>query len=109
MSEPDASGDVTRLLVQWREGREGALDRLLPLVYDQLRRLAARQLRRERPDHTLQPTALINDLLLLLVRRRGAAAGVVKQAEESGPARPPLSPSVVSCRHPKFKKGPVEC
>lgn len=74
MSERDASGDVTRLLVQWREGREGALDRLLPLVYDELRRLAARQLRRERPDHTLQPTALINELFLLLVRQRAASA-----------------------------------
>jgi RNA polymerase sigma factor (TIGR02999 family) len=74
MSERDASGDVTRLLVQWREGREGALERLLPLVYDQLRRLAARQMRRERPDHTLQPTALINELFLLLVRQRAASA-----------------------------------
>lgn len=74
MSERDASGDVTRLLLQWRAGREGALDRLLPLVYDELRRLAARQLRRERPDHTLQPTALINELFLLLVRQRAVSA-----------------------------------
>jgi RNA polymerase sigma factor (TIGR02999 family) len=74
MSERDPSGDVTRLLVLWREGREDALERLLPLVYDQLRRLAARQLRRERPDHTLQPTALINELFLLLVRQRSASS-----------------------------------
>jgi RNA polymerase sigma factor (TIGR02999 family) len=72
MSERAASGDVTRLLVQWREGREGALDRLLPFVYGQLRRLAARELRRERPNHTLQPTALINELFMLLVRQRAA-------------------------------------
>jgi RNA polymerase sigma factor (TIGR02999 family) len=58
--------------VQWREGREGALDRLLPFVYGQLRRLAARELRRERPNHTLQPTALINELFMLLVRQRAA-------------------------------------
>jgi RNA polymerase sigma factor (TIGR02999 family) len=63
-------GEVTRLLVEWREGRAGALERLLPLVYEELRRLAASQLRRERPDHTLQPTALINELFLLLVRQR---------------------------------------
>jgi len=74
MSGRDATGDVTRLLVQWRAGRKEALDRLLPLVYDELRRIAARQLRRERPDHTLQPTALINELFLLLVRQRAASA-----------------------------------
>jgi RNA polymerase sigma factor (TIGR02999 family) len=67
---PSASASVTHLLVEWRQGDAGARDRLLPLVYDQLRRLAGRQLRRERPDHSLQPTALINELYLLLVQQR---------------------------------------
>ncbi len=67
-----ASASVTALLVDWRRGRGEALDRLVPLVYDQLRRLAARQLRREAPGHTLQPTALIGELYLLLVEQRAA-------------------------------------
>ncbi len=66
------SASVTRLLVEWREGRDDALERLLPLVYDQLRRLAERQMRRERADHTLRPTALVNELYLLLVHQRSA-------------------------------------
>jgi RNA polymerase sigma factor (TIGR02999 family) len=61
------SQDVTGLLVKWREGDEGVLSQLLPVVYDELHRMAARYLRRERPDHTLQPTALINEAYLRLV------------------------------------------
>ena len=72
MSTRSASHEVTRLLIEWRDGRDGALDELLPLVYDQLRRMALRQLRGESADHSLQPTALINELYLLLVRQRGA-------------------------------------
>ncbi len=67
-----ADGTVTRLLVEWRQGDEAALNQLLPLVYDQLRRLAASQLRREPPDHSLRPTALINELYLRLVQQRSA-------------------------------------
>lgn len=72
MSAPTASHEVTRLLVEWRQGREGALDELLPLVYGQLKRLASRQLRGESPGHILQPTALVNELYLLLVQQRAA-------------------------------------
>jgi RNA polymerase sigma factor (TIGR02999 family) len=61
------SHDITGLLVKWREGDKGALDQLLPAVYHELHRMAARYLRRERPDHTLQPTALINEAYLRLV------------------------------------------
>jgi RNA polymerase sigma factor (TIGR02999 family) len=61
------SHDVTRLLHDWSEGDEGAAERLMPLVYDELRRLARNYLRRERPDHTLQPTALVNEAYLKLV------------------------------------------
>jgi RNA polymerase sigma factor (TIGR02999 family) len=69
MSTADDSGsqDVTQLLLEWRNGNERALDRLMPLVYDELRRLAASYMRRERPDHTLQPTALLNEAYLRLV------------------------------------------
>jgi len=59
-------GDVTRLLAQVRAGERDALDRLLPLVYDELRQLARRQLRRERGDHTLHPTALVHEAYLKL-------------------------------------------
>jgi RNA polymerase sigma factor (TIGR02999 family) len=58
--------EVTRLLVAWRDGQPGALDRLIPLVYDELRRQARRQLRRERVGHTLQPTALVHEAFLRL-------------------------------------------
>lgn len=65
-----SSHDVTALLVDWTRGDARALDRLLPLVYDELRRIAARQLRRERVDHTLQPTALVHEAYVKLVDQR---------------------------------------
>jgi RNA polymerase sigma factor (TIGR02999 family) len=65
-AEPTPSGEITALLLAWREGQPGALDRLLLLVYDDLRRQARRQLRRERSDHTLQPTALVHEAFLRL-------------------------------------------
>lgn len=58
---------VTRLLLEWAGGSAVALDELMPLVYDELRRLAAAYLRRERPDHTLQPTGLVHEAYLRLV------------------------------------------
>jgi RNA polymerase sigma factor (TIGR02999 family) len=63
-------GDVTALLGDWSRGNRTALDRLLPLVYAELRRVAARQLRNERADHTLQPTALIHEVYIRLVDQR---------------------------------------
>jgi RNA polymerase sigma factor (TIGR02999 family) len=65
-----SSPDITGLLVDWARGDRQALDRLAPLVYAELRRIAARQLRRERPDHTLQPTALVHEAYLKLVDQR---------------------------------------
>jgi len=59
---------ITQLLRAWNSGDSGALDRLLPLVYDELRRVAHNRLRRERRDQTLQPTALVNEAYLRLVR-----------------------------------------
>ena len=61
------SHSVTRLLREWRGGDREALDRLVPLVYEELRLQAARYLRRERPGHTLQTSALINEAYLRLV------------------------------------------
>jgi len=64
------SADVTRLLSAWGRGDRAALDELLPTVYSELRGLAARHLRHERPDHTLQTTALVNEAYLRLVGQR---------------------------------------
>ncbi len=61
---------ITQLLERWREGDEEALNQLMPLVYDELHRLAGAYLRRERREHTLQPTALVNEAYLKLVRQR---------------------------------------
>jgi RNA polymerase sigma factor (TIGR02999 family) len=60
--------DVTRVLVELSDGDSSALDRLLPLVYGQLRQLAERQLRQERVGHTLTPTALVHEAYLKLVQ-----------------------------------------
>jgi RNA polymerase sigma factor (TIGR02999 family) len=58
---------VTRLLLAWNQGDDGALDELLPILYAELRRLARSYMARERHGHTLQPTALINEMYLRLV------------------------------------------
>jgi RNA polymerase sigma factor (TIGR02999 family) len=63
---------ITQLLEKWSNGDRAALDELMPLVYDELRRLAGGYLRRERADHTLQPTALVNEAYLLLVDQHQA-------------------------------------
>ena len=60
-------GEVTQLLLEWNEGDGSALDRLLPIVYAELHRVAESYLRRERPGHTLQATALINEAYMRLV------------------------------------------
>jgi len=60
-------GDVTGLLLEWRGGNEDALSRLIPLVHEELHRLADRYIRRERAGHTLQATALVNEAYLRLI------------------------------------------
>jgi RNA polymerase sigma factor (TIGR02999 family) len=67
---PEPAADVTQLLVSWSSGNQAALEELMPLVYSELRRLAAAYLRRERPDHTLQSTALVHEAFLKLVNQR---------------------------------------
>jgi RNA polymerase sigma factor (TIGR02999 family) len=69
MAQPPAH-DVTRLLEQLNTGNKQALESLMPLVYAELRRQAARYLRRERQNHTLQPTALVNEAFLRLVDQK---------------------------------------
>lgn len=62
-----ATQEVTQLLVDWRNGDHEALDKLIPLVYGELRRIASRYMKRERAGHTLQTTALVNEAYLRLV------------------------------------------
>jgi len=62
--------NVTQLLIAWNNGDKEALDKLVPIVYDELRRQAARYLRRERPGHTLQTTALIHEAYLRLIDQK---------------------------------------
>ena len=70
MSETQAPEAVTRLLVEWQNGSQKALDRLMPLVYAELRAIAGRYLSRESPSHTLQSTALVHEAYLRLVGQR---------------------------------------
>lgn len=64
------SGEITELLVALRDGRPDASDRLIPLVYTELKQIARSHMRRERSDHTLQPTALVNEAWMKLVGQR---------------------------------------
>ena len=64
--------DVSDLLIDWGQGDQEALNKLMPLVYDELHKLASRYLRRERRDHTLQTTALVHEAYLKLVNQRDA-------------------------------------
>jgi RNA polymerase sigma factor (TIGR02999 family) len=65
MAAPEA---ITELLHRWSQGDDHALDQLVPMVYPDLRRMAAFQMKGERPEHTLQPTALVNEAYLKLAR-----------------------------------------
>jgi RNA polymerase sigma factor (TIGR02999 family) len=66
----DRRSEITQLLRQWSDGRQEALDRLLPEIYAELRKLASSYLRRERSDHTLQATALVHEAFLRLIDQR---------------------------------------
>ena len=67
MTAPPPPQDVTQLLLAWSKGEQTALEKLVPLVYKELERLAHRYMRGERPDHTLQTTALVNEAYLRLI------------------------------------------
>jgi RNA polymerase sigma factor (TIGR02999 family) len=66
---PASSTRINRLLADWGRGNEEAREALIPVVYDELRRVARRHLRRERPDHTLQSAGLVHEAYLRLVRQ----------------------------------------
>src|SRR5579872_2228632 len=68
--QPSPSQNVTQLLLAWRDGDEGAFDLLVPLIYDELHRLARRYMQRERSGHTLQTTALVNEAYMQLIKQR---------------------------------------
>jgi RNA polymerase sigma factor (TIGR02999 family) len=63
-------GEITQLLARWEQGKPGAVEALAPLVYDQLHAIAEGYLHKERPDHTLQPTAVVNEVFVDLLRLR---------------------------------------
>jgi len=67
---PSPSQDVTQLLLAWSSGDEKAFELLVPIIYDELHRLARRYMQRERAGHTLQTTALVNEAYMQLVRQR---------------------------------------
>lgn len=67
VADPGGSHQITRLLVDWRNGDEAALEQLIPLVHDELRRLARRHMAHERVGHTLQATALVNEAYMRLI------------------------------------------
>jgi len=87
-SRPDAApGEVTRLLLAWNAGDRAALERLMPLVYAELRELAKRHFRKERPGHTLQPTAVVHEAYFRLIdqtrvtwKNRGHFLAIASQA-----------------------------
>ena len=108
--KPGHKSDVTRLLKEWREGRREALELLLPIVYDELRRMARIQLFRERQRHTLQATDLVHEAFVRLVDQRagwqnrlhfyGIAARCMRRIlvdharKKSAAKRPPVAQAV---------------
>ncbi|HEV2577630.1 MAG TPA: sigma-70 family RNA polymerase sigma factor [Acidobacteriaceae bacterium] len=70
--QPNQEHEITRLLVAWSHGEESALEALTPIVYEELRQLARRYMRQERPGHTLQSTAIVHEAFLRLVNQNVA-------------------------------------
>jgi hypothetical protein len=106
------SDGITQLLERWSNGEEKARDELMPLVYDELHRLAVTYLRRERREHTLQPTALVNELFLKFSEQHsmswqnraqffGVAAQLMRRIPSITPGRitrPSAAAIVTACR-----------
>lgn len=70
LMKPLSSGKLTELMQAWSDGNEEALHQLIPLIYDELRRIAARHMRKESPGHTLQTTALVNEVYCKLINQK---------------------------------------
>lgn len=73
MAEKEAAHEITEILVEWSHGDPRAMERLFPIVYEELRQQAKHYLRRERVNHTLQPTALVHEAYMRLAGARGTA------------------------------------
>jgi RNA polymerase sigma-70 factor (ECF subfamily) len=106
-----SSAEVTRLLVELRSGNPEAEAKLIPLVYQHLHRLAASYMRRERPDHTLQTTALVNEAYLRLVPQKEKETGWRDRAHFFGVAARLMREILVEharARHAGKRGGRVE-
>ena len=79
------SHTITKLLTEWREGNQGAANQLMDLVYRELHRIASREMRRERREHTLQTTALVHEMYLRLC---GSEPVELKDREHFSPLQP---------------------
>ena len=98
--ERSHSSDITELLLAWGEGDTDALDKLIPIVYQELHRLAAHYMRKENAVHTLQTTALVNEAYCRLIDQKakirnraqffGIAANLMRRILHRSRARPPL-------------------
>ena len=66
----EQSADITQMLIEMTDGNTEVVNQILPLIYSELRKLASSYLRRERADHTLQPTALVNEAYLKLIDQK---------------------------------------
>jgi RNA polymerase sigma factor (TIGR02999 family) len=102
--------EITRLLVAWQRGDRPALEKLMPLVYDELHRQAVRFFSRERAGHTLQPTALVNEVYLRLVNQR--ETGWKNRAQFFGLAAQMMRRILVSharARHAAKRGGMEQC
>ena len=69
---PSSGGDITMILQRWDTDRQAVVEALTPIVYNELHKIETAYLLRQRPDHTLQPTALVNEAYMLLVKHESA-------------------------------------
>jgi RNA polymerase sigma factor (TIGR02999 family) len=82
MPNDDSSDSLAGLMASFRNGEKESVDRLIELLYPELRRLAAARMRRERPEHSWHPTLLVNELYLELVRRKAVGGDVGEEGKE---------------------------
>ena len=101
--------EVTQLLVAWSNGDASALDRLMPLVYEELRHIASRYMRQERPGHTLQTTALVHEAYFQLIDKRNISWE--NRAHFYGVAARAMRRILVdhARRHQRAKRGGLVC